>query len=92
MPSAVLAFFVPGAGEIRRYLVTAAADLLATAVGLSLVAVGVLLWQALTSRAATAVRAAAASRGARGLAARHTFTLADLPSLRETNPARSNAE
>ena len=65
MPSDGLAFLLPEAGEICRYLATVDAGLLETAVELSLLATGVLPWQAVASSAAAAVSATAATRRAR---------------------------
>ena len=65
MPSDGLAFLLPDAGEIFRYLATVAEGMLVTAVELSLVAIGVLPWQAVAGSAAAAVSATAARRRTR---------------------------
>ena len=65
MPSAGLAFLLPEAGEIVRYLAAVGTGLLDTAEVLSLLATGVLPWQAVASRAAVAVSATATMRRAR---------------------------
>jgi hypothetical protein len=64
MPSDGFALLLPEAGEISRYFAAVDAGLLATAVELSLVATGVLPWQAVASSAAVAVSASAAMRRA----------------------------
>jgi hypothetical protein len=65
MPPDGFAFLLPEAGEISRYLATVDADPLETAVELSLLATGVLPWQAVASSTAAAVSASAAMRRAR---------------------------
>jgi membrane protein implicated in regulation of membrane protease activity len=64
MPPDGFALLLPEAGEISRYLATVDAGLLATAVELSLLATGVLPWQAVASSAAAAVSVSAAMRRA----------------------------